>query len=127
MASHPFSAASAEACLLAVEQALIQVDEALHHSEPEALQHASVHLRDVASRFAEAFNSETKNAWPPEWAQRVRAVALQLGSQRDALARACAVVDRQVAGVLPAQAPDATYGALSGQRGGVARMYRSAG
>ena len=65
--------------------------------------------------------------WPAELIPRIRQVSAQLALQRDQLARVAAVVDKQLAGVLPPSDNTSTYG-NPGRNGATgARIYRSAG
>lgn len=112
--------------LARVEAALDKVESALKSSEAEGLQRASEQLRDAAVRFSQLMESDPAGALAPSIAVRMRTVGVRLAGQRDALARLGAAVDRQVATVLPEQAPASTYGPKSSARGaGVARIYKS--
>ena len=116
-----------EASLAAVEACLARVGAALQNSEADALQRASEQLRMAAVHFSQALQGSAASL-SPAMVVRVRTVSVRLTSQRDALARMSAVVDRQVRTLVPEQAPSTTYGTSPGGRSaGVARIYRSAG
>lgn len=117
-----------ESSLSEVEFLLAKVGEALQNSEAQALQQASVALRDAALRFSDVLTQHRTQAQAPAVAVRVRTVAARLASQRDALARVSALVERQVASVVPGQVPAATYGPRAGAPGAAgARIYKAAG
>ncbi len=117
-----------EASLEAVEVSLAKVGKALQSAQAADLQNSSAELRDAALRFTQMLDVHSAQALAPAIAVRVRTVAARLTSQRDALARLSAQVDRQVATVLPDQPRSSTYEPRSGARGaGAARIYKSAG
>lgn len=117
-----------EISLSEIENLLAKVGKALQDSEAQALQQASMELRDAALRFTDVLASHRAQAQAPAIAVRVRTVAARLASQRDALARLSALVERQVALVVPGQAPSATYGPRAGAPGVAgARIYKAAG
>ena len=69
-------------------------------------------------------------ALPSGMSLRIQKVSEQLAMQRDNLARVAALVDRQVASVLPPADNASTYGKAAGVgngSGAAARIYRSAG
>ena len=124
MSSH----SQVEASLDEIEFALANVGKALKASQADDLQKSSAELRDAALRFVQILELHREQALAPAVAVRVRTVAARLGSQRDALARLSAQVDRQLATVLPDQAPSSTYEPRTAGRGaGMARIYKSAG
>ncbi|MEI2625169.1 MAG: hypothetical protein V9G23_15680 [Giesbergeria sp.] len=84
-----------EASLAAVEACLARVGAALQNSEADALQRASEQLRMAAVHFSQALQGSAASL-SPAMVVRVRTVSVRLTSQRDALARMSAVVDRQV-------------------------------
>lgn len=117
-----------EASLEAVEISLVKVGKALQSAQADDLQNSSAELRDAALRFTQMLDVHGVQALAPAIAVRVRTVAARLTSQRDALARLSAQIDRQVATVLPGQPQSSTYGPRSGARSaGAARIYKSAG
>ncbi|MBW7832845.1 MAG: hypothetical protein H3C29_06485 [Simplicispira suum] len=116
-----------EESLALVEACLARVGSALKNSEADALQRASEQLRLAAMHFSQALQGSAASL-SPAMVVRVRTVSVRLTSQRDALARMSAVLDRQVRTLVPEQAPSTTYGASpSGRSAGAARIYRSAG
>ena len=116
-----------EASLAAVEACLAKVGSALQNAEAEALQQASEQLRAAAVHFSHTLQGSAASLSPPLVA-RARTVSVRLSSQRDALARMSAVLDRQVRTLVPEEGPSATYGASpNGRSAGAARIYRSAG
>lgn len=121
------SPSQVEVSLAEVETLLAKMGKALQTSQADDLQQASVQLRDAALHFSQILESHRAQALAPAIAVRVRTVAARLASQRDALARLSALINRQVATVLPEQAPSSTYGSGIAARGtGVARIYKSA-
>ncbi|MBX3632112.1 MAG: hypothetical protein ABS38_01700 [Acidovorax sp. SCN 68-22] len=117
-----------ETSLGEIESLLAKVGKALQDSEAEALQQASVQLRDAALRFTEVLAHHPTQAQAPAIAVRVRTVAVRLASQRDALARLSVLVERQVASVVPGQTPGATYGPrATAPAAAGARIYKAAG
>jgi len=121
------SPSQVDASLAEVEALLAKVGAALKAAKPEELQRSSVLLRDAALRFSQVLEIHPASTWAPAIVARVRTVAARLASQRDALARISAMVDRQVATVLPEQVPASTYGPRTTVQGpGLARLYRSA-
>ncbi len=116
-----------EESLALVEACLARVGSALKNSEADALQRASEQLRLATMHFSQALQGSAASL-SPAMVVRVRTVSVRLTSQRDALARMSAVLDRQVRTLVPEQAPSTTYGASpSGRSAGAARIYRSAG
>ena len=121
-------ASTLEMALAEIETLLDKVGEALQSAQAEQLQLASVQLRNAALRFSQCLESDPAGASGPEFAARVRTVGVRLAGQRDGLARVTALVERQVATVLPEQAPASTYGSgAAGHGAAIARIYRSAG
>lgn len=117
-----------ETSLAEVETLLAKMGEALQAFQAADLQQASDQLRAAALRFSQVLDTHRDEALVPAIAVRVRTVAARLASQRDALARLSALVDRQVATLLPEQAASSTYGPRTPAQGaGVARIYKSAG
>lgn len=117
-----------ETSLAEVEALLAKMGKALQASQAEELQQASVQLRGAALRFTEVLESHHAQALAPAIAVRVRTVSARLASQRDALARLTALVERQMAMVLPDQAPSSTYGPRAAAHGATgARIYKAAG
>lgn len=112
--------------LEAVEEQLTEVSAALKSSNALALEKHSSLLKQAAVDFAGAIERLQGNL-PAEFLPRIRQVSAQLALQRDQLARVAAVMDKQLAGVLPPSDNASTYG--DSARGGVsaARIYRSAG
>lgn len=117
-----------ETSLAEVETLLAKMGEALQAFQAADLQQASDQLRAAALRFSQVLDTHRDEALVPAIAGRVRTVAARLASQRDALARLSALVDRHVATLLPEQAASSTYGPRTPAQGaGVARIYKSAG
>lgn len=117
-----------ETSLTEVEALLVKVGDALKASRPEELQQASTHLRDAVLQFSQVLENHSSQAAATAIAVRIRAAAARLASQRDALARVSAMLDRRVAAILPEQAPASTYGPrVAAQGSGLARIYKSAG
>ncbi|MGP1629203.1 MAG: hypothetical protein ACTS5V_04630 [Giesbergeria sp.] len=117
-----------ETSLAEVESLLAKVGKALENFQADDLQQASTKLRDAALHFSQVLDTHRAEALAPAIAVRVRTVGARLASQRDGLARLATLVDKQVATVLPHQAPPSTYGPRAvGQGVGVARIYKSAG
>lgn len=114
-----------ETALANVESALADVGDALQASEAPQLQRASEQLRTAAIAFSGAFSGFDASQLSPALVVRVKTVAVRLASQRDALARLSAVVDRQVATVVPQKQTSATYGASASRGNGRMGPYGS--
>lgn len=113
---------SIESALTDVERALAQVGEAMKTSDATELQRASDQLKNTAVHFSSFLSAASASALSPAVVVRVRSVAARLAGQRDALARMSAVVDRQVATLLPKKSASATYGiSHPGARGAAGR------
>lgn len=112
---------SLESSLQAVEKELQSISAAMLAADPLVLQQSAQRLRGALADFAQAAQGQP---WPPALHPRLQAVSNQLALQREQLARLGALVDRQVASLLPpADAADATYGKKTGYS--AARIYRS--
>jgi len=116
--------------LEAVEEQLAAVSAALVAMNPAMLEKSSMQLRQAAVQLSQALESGQGKSLSSEMSVRIQQVSEQLAMQRDNLARVGALVDRQVASVLPPSDSASTYGkavgAGNGPSGG-ARIYRSAG
>ena len=117
------SPSTVESALSDVEQALADVGDAMKASEAQALQRASDQLKQTAVHFSNLLAGASASALAPAVVVRVRSVAARLASQRDALARMSAVVDRQVATLVPQKPAASTYGGSSGRGMGAAGRY----
>lgn len=109
-----------------VEKQLEDASAALQSVDAVLLEQRSHLLRQAVAHFAQAMEGR-QGSLPADLIPRIRQVSAQLALQRDQLARVAAVVDKQLAGVLPPSDNTSTYGNLvrSGATG--ARIYRSAG
>ncbi|GAB2546382.1 MULTISPECIES: hypothetical protein [unclassified Simplicispira] len=112
--------------LEAVEEQLTQASAALKSTDALALEKFSSSLRQAAVDFSNAME-RVQGEMPAELVPRIRQVSAELALQRDQLARVAALVEKQLAVVLPPVDNASTYG--SPGRGGSsgARIYRSAG
>lgn len=115
--------------LEAVEKLLAEVSSAMLAGDPVALEKGSAQLRQAVADFSRVM--EGMHGQPPlpvEMAARIQRISEQLTVQRDNLARVTALVDRQVASILPQVDTASTYGKTgAGPGGAVARIYRSTG
>ncbi len=116
--------------LESVEQQLAAVAAAMVAMDADKLQVASTQLRQAAAQLSYALDGVKIQALPSDLATRLQQVHSQLAMQRDNLARVTALVDRQVASVLPPADAASTYGKAVGAasaQSAAARIYRSAG
>ena len=112
--------------LEAVEKQLADASVALQLADAVALEQRSSLLRQAVANFSHVME-RLQGELPAELIPRIRQVSAQLALQRDQLARVAAVVDKQLAGVLPPSDNTSTYGnPIRGSASG-ARIYRSAG
>ncbi len=112
-----------EAALQAVEQQLEEISAALVAADPLVLEQCSAQLRTGLDALVQAARSLQGRPWPEALRPRLQAVSNRLAMQREQLARLGALVDRQVASILPPADPTPTYGQPGSQ---AARIYRSA-
>lgn len=115
--------------LQAVEKQLEEVSSAILAGDPLALEKSSTQLRQVVADFSRLVDGKRGQPVSAERAQRIQQAGERLAVLRDNLARLTALVDRQVASVLPpADNAQTTYGKTGGRPGSAAaRIYRSAG
>lgn len=114
--------------LEAVEKQLEDVSAAMLAGDPVALEQCSAQLRLAIAGFSQVMESVRGRPLPADIAARIQRASERLAMQRDNLARVAAVVDRQVASVLPPADNTSTYGKTGAAPGSVAaRIYRSAG
>lgn len=116
--------------LASVEEQLAAVSSAIQAMDAAMLEKASLQLKQVAVQLVQAMDAERGRPLPLGVSGRIQQVSEQLAMQRDNLARVAAVVDRQVASVLPPADKASTYGNSVGTGNGPsggARIYRSAG
>jgi hypothetical protein len=120
-----------EPTLAALEKQLEEVSAALLAGDPLALERASGGLRQAVIDFSGMMERSRNQPLPAGMAVRLQKASAQLAMQRDNLARVTALVDRQVASVLPPADAASTYGKAVGVRSGpggaAARFYRNAG
>lgn len=119
------SAAFLHDSLAALEQQLDAMGELLVRGDALALEPQSAAVRQSVAVLAQAARRAPVE---PPLRERLAAVSLRLGQQREALARRSALAERNVAAVLP-QAGDPTYAAPASAgrfRGSVARLYAGA-
>lgn len=116
--------------LCQAETALQALSAALGGSDAHALEARSAELRDAFMSLAVLRQQHSRSGQLLDAAlsERIEAVGRQIGPLREQLARANALTGSKVATLLPAQATNHTYDALSGRaaRTGPARIYRSA-
>jgi hypothetical protein len=114
--------AELERLLLAVEQRLAALGEALRARDAQAIdQHAAgLHraLADAVHRFAHAARS---GGVPSALRRRLASASAQVAAQRESLARATAALDRAIDVLLPREA------AVYSPQGGAERGPRSGG
>lgn len=116
--------------LEAVEKQLKEVSSAMLAGDPLALEKCSAQLRQAVADFSHVMEGAGRGqALPAQMAPRIQRISEQLAMQRDNLARVTALVDRQVASVLPPADNASTYGkgGIGPGAGAAARIYRSAG
>jgi len=114
--------------LEAVEKQLEDVSAAMLAGDPSALEQCSAQLRLAVAGFSQLMDGVRGRPLPADVAARIQRANERLAMQRDNLARVVALVDRQVASVLPPADNTATYGKTGAGPGSVAaRIYRSAG
>lgn len=116
--------------LEAVEVQLAAVSAAMVAMDADMLEKSSLQLRQAAVQLTHALEGTRGQALPSGMSLRIQKVSEQLAMQRDNLARVAALVDRQVASVLPPADNASTYGKAAGTGNGpsaAARIYRSAG
>ncbi|MCZ2407468.1 MAG: hypothetical protein BGO74_15630 [Burkholderiales bacterium 68-12] len=107
-----------------VEQELAHISAAMLAADPLVLERSAAQLRAALGAFAVAAQSLQGQPWPAALQPRLQAVSQQLALQREQLARLGALVERQVASLLPpAEHAPATYGKSPGAT--AARIYRS--
>lgn len=120
-----------EHALGAVEHQIDEVSSAMLGGDPLVLEKCSVQLRQSIVDFSRAIEGARGNVLPSALAARIDIVSEKLTMQRDNIARVTALVDRQVASVLPPTEKISTYGKAVGASGdsgsAMARIYRSAG
>lgn len=114
-----------ESALADVERALANVGEAMQAADPQALQRGSDALKNTAVHFSNLLSGADVHALAPAVVVRVRSVAARLASQRDGLARMSALVDRQVATLVPQKPAAATYGGSNAKGARTAGRYGS--
>lgn len=112
-----------DAALQAVELQLEKFSAALVAADPLALEQCSIQLRADLNALVQVARDLQSQHWPQALRPRLQNVSNQLAMQREQLTRLGALVDRQVASVLPPADPSPTYGQAGSQ---VARIYRSA-
>lgn len=108
--------------LHAVEVALDNISAAMVGADAVALEQGRIQLQNTLTTFVQVARTMQGKPWPTELLPRIQAVSNQLSMQRDQLARIGALVDRQVASLLPPAEAPSTYGKSVGG----ARIYRSA-
>lgn len=116
--------------LEAVEMQLAAVSAAMVAMDADTLEKSSLQLRQAAVQLTHVLDGTRGQALPSGMSLRIQKVSEQLAMQRDNLARVAALVDRQVASVLPPADNASTYGKAAGVgngSGAAARIYRSAG
>lgn len=111
-----------EAALHTVEQQLEKVSAALLAADPLQLEQCCAQLRLDLATLAQASSALKGQPWPEALRPRMQALSNRLAMQRDQLARLGALVDRQVASILPSAEQTPTYGQPGSQ---AARIYRS--
>jgi hypothetical protein len=111
-----------EAALQAVEQQLAKMSAALVAADALAAEQSSAQLRRDLDALIQASRGLQGQPWPEALRPRMQAVSNQLAMQREQLARLGALVDRQVASILPPAEQTPTYGQPGSQ---AARIYRS--
>jgi hypothetical protein len=130
MLNPPLSSAPADAgsdlehALLAVEQRLVALGEALRERNAQQIetQASELHraLADAVHRFARAARA---GGVPPSLRRRLADASGQVAAQRESLARATAALDRAIDVLLPRDPGGGVYsaqgGADRGHRGGV--------
>lgn len=119
------SISSIEKSLADVESALAQVGEALQTGEAQQLQHASEQLRTAAVAFSRLLSGVDAAQLSTSLVVRAKTVAVRLTTQRDALARLSAMVDRQVATIVPQKRVASTYGPSTSRGNGRTGPYGS--
>lgn len=113
-----------QTALTNVEKQVHAVSAALLATDGPVLEQCSTALREAATELASVMGCIDLSAITPELARRLQAVNASVAMQRDNLARVAALIDRQVATVLP-PSDASTYGA--GAAGTGARIYKAAG
>jgi hypothetical protein len=107
------NAAALEAPLLAVETALAEMALALQRNDLPMLDKASHGLHHALSTAVKHFTNAARNGGvPAPLRHRLALASAQVASQREALARATASLDRAMDVLIPRQVPAGTgYGA----------------
>ncbi len=119
-----------EESFAAVERQLDTVSAHLLSSDALALAASSEALRQATAVFTRCFAGLPSAPLAPAAAQRLHGIRQRLATQRQALARLAAAVDRQSANLRPNPGPDdATYAHAVGRRstlgGSTARIYHA--
>lgn len=120
--------------LAKIEQQLVDVSVDLL-GDPAALERSSASLRQTVASLADIMAALRHQPLPPATVQRLQAVRVLLGQQREGLLRLTAATNRQAAALLPPATDKSTYtqalNGMGGRRvsGGTAapRIYRTAG
>lgn len=112
------SSAQIDALLTQIETQLGQIQAALQQSDPSALEAPSLDLhRSLGELMNAASQSGDLSLLPIGLRQRLAAIAGQVGTQREWLARAAAQVDRNLNALLQPHAPAASTYSSQGTTG----------
>jgi hypothetical protein len=107
------AAAALERPLLAVEEQLAALGQALHRQDSAALDAAAAQLHQALAQAIDHFARAARSGGVPQpLRQRLARASGQVAAQREALARATASLDRAIDVLMPRAAAPSLYSAL---------------
>jgi hypothetical protein len=107
------AAAALERPLLAVEEQLAALGQALHRQDSTAVDAAAAQLHTALAQAVDHFARAARSGGVPlPLRQRLARASGQVAAQREALARATASLDRAIDVLMPRKTPSSLYSAL---------------